>query len=136
MGEDMEEIAREVGRQLGIIGTMAAETVPHEELRANLTAALKERRPMRVKYGIDPTTANIHIGHLVPCRLLRLFQDLDHIAVLIIGDYTATVGDPTDRSSERKRLSPREVANNMRLYSEELYRAVDRRKAAVHHQSE
>src|SRR4051794_10055089 len=81
-----------------------------------LERKMAEGRPLRVKLGIDPTAADIHLGHTVVLRKLREFQDLGHTVVLIIGDYTARVGDPSGRSSARPVLSPDEIDANAETY--------------------
>ncbi len=87
-----------------------------EELRARLEQAKKAGRQLRVKLGMDPTAPDIHLGHTVVLRKLRHFQDLGHKAVLIIGDYTAMVGDPSGRSKTRPMLSPEDVKRNAETY--------------------
>ena len=83
----------------------AAEVLPAGALEAKLAAAERDRRPLRVKLGLDPTAADIHLGHTVVLQKLREFQDLGHRVVLIVGDFTARVGDPSGRSSARPLLS-------------------------------
>ncbi len=125
----------EARRQLAEIESIAHEIAPSEQLYELLLRSVASETPLRVKYGIDPTNPNIHIGHLVPCRLLRLFQELGHIAVLIVGDYTAQIGDPTGRNEERPVLSPERVRENARLYADQLYRVIDQDKSELHMQS-
>lgn len=125
-----------VEQQLQELRNQADEIVPEHELRRKLTDSLVEGRPLRVKYGIDPTNPHIHIGHLVPCRVLRTFQDFGHTAVLIVGDYTARIGDPTGRNEERPGLSGEDVQRNMERYIEQLSIVVDTGAAEIHYQSE
>jgi len=88
-----------------------------QDVSENLAQRLVQtERPLRVKLGIDPTGADIHLGHSIPVRKLRAFQDAGHTAVLIIGDFTARIGDPTGKSEVRKQLSPAEVKENARDY--------------------
>ncbi len=82
-------------------------------------------RPLRVKYGIDPTGAEIHLGHSIPMRKLRAFQDAGHIAVLIIGDFTAKIGDPTGKSEVRRQLTQQEVEKNAQNYLDQLRPILD-----------
>lgn len=131
----MNRIERQVERQFAVIAGGTDEIVPEAGLRQLLRRSVEDGRPLRVKYGIDPTAPNLHIGHLVPCRKLREFQDLGHTAVLVIGDYTARIGDPTGRNEERRALSDVQVAENMRLYADQLFSVVDASKAEVHYQS-
>src|SRR4029077_11126367 len=84
--------------QLHILRRGVDQIVPEDDFRRKLDRSLRENRPLRVKYGIDPTGIDVHLGHTVPLRKLRQFQDLGHTAVLIIGDYTALIGDPSGRA--------------------------------------
>ncbi|MFW5742452.1 MAG: tyrosine--tRNA ligase [Spirochaetota bacterium] len=129
------DVARETQRQMDAIRARATEIVPEDELRTKLERALADGRPLRIKYGIDPTNPDIHIGHLVPCRLIRTFQELGHTAVLIVGDYTARIGDPTGRNAERPPLSEADVERNMELYAPQLFTVVDDARAELHYQS-
>jgi tyrosyl-tRNA synthetase len=86
---------------------------------------LKINRPLRVKLGIDPTGTDIHIGHSIPVRKLRAFQDAGHTAVLIIGDFTAQIGDPTGKSDVRRQLSTEDVRENAKSYLEQLHPILD-----------
>ena len=133
---DNREIDREVDRQVRSIAGRVAEIFPEAELRARIRQSILTSTPLRVKYGIDPTNPDIHIGHLVPCRVLRLFQDLGHKAVLIIGDYTARIGDPSGRNAERPGLSEHQVSDYMKLYTDQLFSVVDPDRAEVRYQSE
>src|SRR6201990_1680488 len=85
-----------------------------------LAARLAEGRPLRVKLGLDPTARDLHLGHTVVLQKLREFQDLGHTVVLIIGDYTARVGDPSGRSATRPVLSPEEIDAHARTYVEQV----------------
>ncbi len=89
--------------------------------------------PLRVKYGIDPTGINVHLGHTVPLRKLRQFQDLGHTAVIIIGNYTALVGDPSGRDETRAKLTREQVEANAGDYLRQVGRIIDLDRAEVHH---
>src|SRR5262249_46374052 len=89
--------------------------------------------PLRVKYGIDPTGIDVHLGHTVPLRKLRVFQELGHKAVLIIGNYTALVGDPSGRDQTRARLSVEQVEANARDYLKQVSKVIDIDLAEVRH---
>ena len=102
----------------------AAEALPAGALERKLEEAAKEGRPLRVKLGLDPTTADIHLGHTVVLQKLREFQDLGHRVVLIVGDFTARVGDPSGRSSTRPILSGEEIDANARTYREQASRVL------------
>jgi len=95
------------------------------ELRGKLARAAREKRPLRVKFGMDPTAPDIHIGHGVALAKLRQFQDLGHKAVLIIGDFTARIGDPTGRSQTRKMLDEGEIRHNAETYLAQAGRILD-----------
>src|SRR4029077_4163767 len=102
-------IVKSVDEQLTLIRRGTEQIVPEAELRQKLERSLKTGKPLRVKYGIDPTVIDVDLGHTVPLRKLRLFQDLGHQAVLIIGNYTALIGDPSGRDETRARLTPEQV---------------------------
>lgn len=91
---------------------------------------------LRIKFGIDPTSPHMHLGHTVPLRKLRQFQDLGHQAVLIIGDATAMIGDPTGRSEQRKQLTKEEVDANKKTYIEQAGKIIDIEKTEVRHNGE
>jgi tyrosyl-tRNA synthetase len=104
--------------------------------RAQLVAKLNSGRSLRIKLGVDPSAPDLHLGHTVPMRLLRRWQERGHLPVLIIGDYTARIGDPTGRSTTRPQLSQEEVERNAATYLEQLFAVVDRDRVEVRHQSE
>ena len=101
-----------------------------------LEEQLAGERPLRVKFGIDPTTADIHLGHAVPLEKLREFQAAGHTVVLIIGDFTARIGDPSGRSAQRPVPSAEEVAANARTYQEQAFKVLDRERTEVRFNSE
>jgi tyrosyl-tRNA synthetase len=101
-----------------------------------LEAKLAEGRPLRVKLGIDPTAADIHLGHTVVLRKLREFQDAGHTVVLIIGDYTARVGDPSGRSSQRPVLSSEEIDANADTYQRQAFKVLDPERVEVRRNGE
>jgi tyrosyl-tRNA synthetase len=101
-----------------------------------LERKLAEGRPLRVKLGVDPTAADIHLGHTVVLQKLREFQELGHTVVLIIGDYTARVGDPSGRSTLRPVLSAEEIEANARTYTEQALKVLDERTLEVRFNSE
>ena len=115
----------EIKEQLKLIKQGTAEVISEEELLAKLKKAQKEKRPLRVKYGADPSAPDIHLGHTVPLRKLKVFQDLGHLIVFIIGDFTAMVGDPSGRSATRPRLTRQEVEANARTYKEQVFKILD-----------
>src|ERR671916_3088988 len=114
------------------IYTNAVDVIPHEELDRRL----KSGATLRVKLGIDPTAPDIHLGFVVVLKKLREFQELGHVAVLVIGDYTARVGDPSGRSKTRPVLSPEKIEENTKTYLEQAYLILDRERTEVRINSE
>ena len=103
----------------------AAESLPAGGLEKKLEEAQAEGRPLRVKLGLDPTAPDIHLGHTVVLQKLREFQELGHRVVLIVGDYTARVGDPSGRSDTRPALDAEEIAANARSYEQQAFRLIE-----------
>ena len=120
-----------VEEQLAVIRRGAEQIVPEAELLQKLERSLRTGTPLRIKYGIDPTGIDVHLGHTVPLRKLRQFQELGHQAVLIIGNYTALVGDPTGRDKSRERLTEQEVEANARTYLEQVSKVIDMSQTEV-----
>lgn len=104
-------------------------------VRESLEKKLKSGKQLRVKFGIDPTAPDIHLGHTVALRKLKQFQDLGHKIVLIIGDFTAMIGDPSGRSETRKPLTKKEVKNNLKNYLVEAGKIINIKKAEVNYNS-
>src|SRR3954465_8581610 len=102
--------------QLAALSRRTERIVPEPELRAKLDRSQKTGKPLRIKLGMDPTAPDVTLGHAVPLRVVRQFQDWGHKAVLIIGDYTARVGDPSGRNKTRPQLSGDEIDANPRPY--------------------
>lgn len=122
-----------VADQLAIIRRGIEKIVPEEELEKKLKESFDSGVPLRVKYGIDPTGIDVHLGHTVPLRKIRQFQDLGHQAVIIIGNYTAMVGDPSGRDEARsKRLTEDQVEANAVDYLQQVGKVVDLERAEVH----
>jgi len=112
----------------------AAEVLPHGGLEAKLKE--KAGAPLRVKLGFDPTKPDLHIGHAVVLNALRRFQDQGHQVVVIIGDFTARIGDPTGKDQTRPELSADEVATNAKTYLDQLGLILDLSKAEIHYNGE
>ena len=107
-----------------------------KELRKRLIEAQNEKRPLRVYCGFDPTHVDLHLGHTIPMRKLRQFQDLGHDVTFLIGSYTALVGDPSDKNKARPVLTEAQVAENGRTYAEQAFRVLDREKTTVRYNGE
>lgn len=123
-------------KELKIIKKGVEEIIPENELISKLRESEKTGKPLRVKYGIDPTGYDVHIGHLVPIRKMREFQDLGHTGVIIIGDFTAQIGDPTGRDESRPPLTADDVKKNAEKYMDQLLTVLDPTKTEVRWQSE
>lgn len=109
-----------------------AEVITEDSLRQKLEFG----RPLRIKFGADPTAPDLHLGHVVPLKKLREFQELGHTIVLIIGDYTAMIGDPSGKSKTRPMLSEEEVRQNAETYLAQVGKILDREQLEVHCNSE
>ncbi|MBQ9021779.1 MAG: tyrosine--tRNA ligase [Eggerthellaceae bacterium] len=118
--------------QLHIIKSGTAEIVPEEALLKKL----KEGRPLNIKLGVDPTAPDIHLGHAVPLRKLRQFQDLGHQVTLIIGDGTALIGDPSGRNDTRPQLTSEQVAANAQTYVDQAFNILDPEKTKLVHNAD
>lgn len=101
-----------------------------------LKKKLQEKRPLRIKFGVDPTSPDIHLGHTVPLLKLRQFQDLGHHAILIIGDFTARIGDPTGRNTTRPELSQEIITQNAKTYEQQALKILDRSKTEIIYNSQ
>ncbi len=121
-----------IDEQLARIRAHTVEIIPEEEL----VKKLRSGRPLRVKYGVDPTGPDLHLGHAVPLRKLRVLQDLGHLAVLIVGDFTGLIGDPSGRNEGRPQLTRAQVERNMANYREQAFRILDPAKTEFHYNSE
>ena len=106
------------------------------ELRQRLLEAEKDKRPLRVYCGYDPTSTDLHLGHTITMRKLRQFQDLGHEVTFLIGSYTALVGDPSDKNKARPVLTQEQVAHNARTYAEQAFRVLDPAKTKVRYNGE
>ena len=122
---------QELARQLEIIKRGTAEIVPENELVDKLKRAISQNKPLHIKMGLDPTAPDIHLGHTVVLQKLKQFQDLGHKITIILGDYTARIGDPTGKSETRKQLTEEQVLANAKTYEEQIFKILDRSKTTV-----
>ena len=106
------------------------------ELKTRLLEAEKEKRPLKVYCGYDPTAPDLHLGHTVTMRKLSQFQELGHDVTFVIGDYTSLIGDPSDKDKLRPRLSPEQVAHNGQTYAEQSFKILDPEKTVIRHNAE
>ena len=123
-------------QQLELIKNGTDQITPADEFLRKLDRSISLNKPLRVKYGIDPTGIDVHLGHTVPLRKLKLLQDLGHQAVLIIGNYTALVGDPSGRDQARQRLTEEQVAKNALDYLVQVGKVIDLSKTEVRYNGE
>ncbi|MCZ6672133.1 MAG: tyrosine--tRNA ligase, partial [Verrucomicrobia bacterium] len=112
---------------------LGTETILSEE---ELEKKLQKNRPLRIKLGVDPTKPDLTLGHTVVLQKLRQFQDLGHIAVLIIGDFTTLIGDPSGKSVTRPEISKEKIAENAKTYLDQVYRILDPEKTEIRYNSE
>jgi tyrosyl-tRNA synthetase len=117
-------------------GDEALKKAMTDELRQRLIEVQAEGRPLRVYCGFDPRTSDLHLGHTVPMRKLRQFQELGHEVIFLIGSYTSLIGDPSDQDKLRPQLSPEQVAQNARTYAEQAYKVLDRKETRVRFNAE
>ena len=122
---------KDVEKQLEIIMRGVIDIVTKEDLTRKLQRSIKEKKPLRVKLGLDPTAPDIHIGNAIPIHKLRAFQSLGHTAILIIGDYTATVGDPSGANKTRPMLSHEKVMENAKTYLSQAGKILDMNKTEI-----
>jgi tyrosyl-tRNA synthetase len=125
-----------VREQMDAIRENALEILSEDELVRKLELAMREGRPLRIKQGFDPTRPDLHIGHAVSLRQLRLFQELGHRVVFVMGGYTALIGDPTGRNELRPALSEQEVEENSRTYAEQMFRVLDPDRTQIRNNAE
>lgn len=125
-----------IKEQIKIIQKGAAEIINVEELEQKLIKSQKENRPLIVKLGLDPSAPDIHLGHAVVLRKIKQLQDLGHKAVIIIGDFTGMIGDPTGKSKARKQLTKEQVIENAKTYEKQIFKVLDREKTEVRFNSE
>ncbi|MBL4931251.1 tyrosine--tRNA ligase [Clostridium paridis] len=127
---------KDLEEQLKIIEKGADEIIGLEELKSKLLKANKENRQIIVKLGLDPSAPDIHLGHTVVLRKIKQIQDLGHKAVIVIGDFTGMIGDPTGKSKTRKALTREEVLENAKTYEEQIFKILDKDKTEVRFNSE
>src|SRR5438874_1594573 len=122
---------KSVEEQLAYVKKGVAEIVPEAELKAKLENSLKTGKPLRVKLGVDPTAPDLHLGHTVVLRKLKHFQDEGHIAIFLIGGFTALVGDPTGQSETRPPLTTEQVQANAKTYLDQVFKLLDPNKTEI-----
>lgn len=122
---------KDLKKQLDMINLGTEDILVREELEKIVSQSIDDNKPLKVKLGLDPTAPDIHLGHTVVLNKLRHFQDLGHRAILIIGDYTARIGDPSGRSSLRPKLSPEIIDRNAETYMKQAFKTLDPDKTEI-----
>lgn len=127
---------KEVNEQLKIIKKGADKIINEEDLVKKIEKSLENNKPLIIKLGLDPSAPDIHLGHAVVLRKIKQMQDLGHKAVIIIGDFTGKIGDPTGKAKGRKALTNEEVIKNAKTYESQIFKVLDRDKTEVRFNSE
>ncbi|MGG7057280.1 tyrosine--tRNA ligase [Clostridium nigeriense] len=125
-----------VEEQLKIIKKGASLIVSEEELKLKLEKSIKNNKPLIIKLGLDPSAPDIHLGHAVVLRKIKQMQDLGHKAIIVIGDFTGKIGDPTGKAKGRKALTDEEVLKNAETYKKQIFKVLDKDKTEVKFNSE
>jgi len=120
-----------IDEQLSYLGKGTVEVIREAELRAKLEKSAATGKPLRVKLGADPTAPDIHLGHTVVIRKLRAFQELGHIAIFLIGDFTGMIGDPSGKSATRPQLTREEINANAETYKKQIFKLLDPEKTVI-----
>jgi len=120
-----------IDEQISYLGKGTVDLIREAELRAKLEKSAKTGKPLRVKLGADPTAPDIHLGHTVVIRKLRAFQELGHIAIFLIGDFTGLIGDPSGKSATRPQLTREEINANAETYKKQIFKLLDPEKTII-----
>jgi tyrosyl-tRNA synthetase len=124
-------MTKQVKEQFEYIKKGCVEIIQEEELKAKLTKSLKEKKPLKVKVGFDPTAPDIHLGHTVLLRKMKHFQDLGHDVIFLIGDFTGLIGDPSGRSVTRPPMSREEILENAETYKNQIFKILSPKKTII-----
>jgi tyrosyl-tRNA synthetase len=124
----MSEVAK---REIEILSRGCVEIIQKEDFVQKIEQSVREKKPLRVKAGFDPTASDLHLGHTVLLYKMKAFQELGHTVIFLIGDFTGTIGDPSGRSETRKALTKEEVLQNARTYQEQAFKILDREKTVI-----
>jgi tyrosyl-tRNA synthetase len=125
-----------IDEQIAFLKKGAVDVIREEDLKAKLERSAKTGKPLRVKFGADPTAPDIHLGHTVVIRKLKAFQDLGHTAIFLIGDFTGMIGDPSGKSQTRPPLSREEINANAETYKKQIFKLLDPGKTEIRFNSE
>ncbi|MCX7766415.1 MAG: tyrosine--tRNA ligase, partial [Candidatus Sumerlaeia bacterium] len=132
----VKKYSAETLHQWEIISAGTVEIIPEAELMEKLERSIREKKPLKIKLGVDPSAPDIHLGHTVPLRKLKQFQELGHQVIFLIGDFTAMIGDPSGRSVTRPKLTREQVQANAKTYFEQVFKILDEQKTRVVYNSD
>lgn len=125
-----------IDEQIEFLKKGAVDLIREEDLRKKLERSAKTGKPLRIKFGADPTAPDIHVGHTVPIRKLKAFQDLGHTAIFLIGDFTGMIGDPSGKNATRPPLTREEINDNAETYKKQIFKLLDPEKTEIRFNSE
>lgn len=126
----------DVDTQMKHIMRGVEEIINEQEMRERIASSIKSGKPLRIKLGVDPTASDIHLGHMVTIRKLKHFQDMGHIAIFLVGGFTARVGDPTERSEGRVRLTKDQVEEHSKTFRQQVFKILDEGKTELRNNGE
>jgi len=126
-----KKIIREVEDQFEYLKKGCVDIIQEDELRAKLARSLREKKPLKVKVGFDPTAPDIHLGHTVLLRKMKHFQDLGHDVIFLIGDFTGLIGDPSGRSATRPAMTREEIMENAETYKNQVFKILSPEKTII-----
>lgn len=126
-----ESLMENIERDIGLIKRGAVEIISEGELREKLKTSYEKNTPLKIKAGFDPSAPDLHLGHTVLLRKLKLFQELGHMVYFLIGDFTARIGDPSGRSTTRRQLSEEEVKRNVSTYERQVFKILDKKRTRI-----
>ncbi|MFZ2054737.1 MAG: tyrosine--tRNA ligase [Candidatus Aminicenantales bacterium] len=124
-------MSKSVEEQLAYLQKGAVEIIQEDELRSKIARSLRDKKPLRVKVGFDPTAPDIHLGHTVLLRKMKHFQDLGHDVIFLVGDFTGLIGDPSGRSATRPAMTKEEILKNAETYKAQVYKILSREKTII-----
>lgn len=131
MTTELTDVPAEIREEYELLCSSAVEVLPRQEFLQKLIRSRKTGKPLRIKYGADPTAPDLHLGHAVPIRKLKQFQNAGHQVVFLIGGYTAQIGDPSGKNTARPRLSKADVQNYAATYLDQVFKILDRDKTEI-----
>ncbi len=134
--QEPESLEGQVRHQMRVIKKGAAELIGEEQLEEKIRRSILTKTPLNIKFGMDPSAPDLHLGHAVALRKLKQLQDLGHNIIIVIGDFTGKIGDPTGKSKGRKAMSDIEVLKNAQTYKEQVFHILDKEKTIVRYNGE